>query len=86
MIMAGWCLVLSEGVAGSGPVMPGDCGSPGPAQTRHVVCMRIGGPARRRGIPDADIWHGVRSAIHKIDMAGDLRMLIGRPAMGHRWS
>ena len=23
------------------------------------VYMRIGGPARKHGIPDADIWHGI---------------------------
>jgi hypothetical protein len=39
--------------------------------------MRIGGPARKRGIPDADIWHGVRNATHKIDMDEDLTLLIG---------
>jgi hypothetical protein len=39
--------------------------------------MRIGGPARKHGVPDADIWHGVRNATHKIDMDEDLTMLIG---------
>jgi len=29
------------------------------------------------GIPDADIWHGIRNATHKIDMDDDLTMLIG---------
>jgi hypothetical protein len=48
-----------------------------PEQTRYVVCMRVGGPARRHGVPDADIWHGVRNATHKIDMGEDLTMLIG---------
>jgi hypothetical protein len=24
--------------------------------------MRIGEPARKHGVPDADIWHGVRNA------------------------
>ena len=33
--------------------------------------------ARKRGVPDADIWHGVRNATHKIDMDDDLTMLIG---------
>ena len=47
--------------------------------------MRIGEPARKHGIPDADIWHGVRNATHKIDMGEDLTMLIGRPVTGHRW-
>jgi hypothetical protein len=33
------------------------------------------------GVPDADIWHGVRNATRKIDMDEDLTMLIG-PARG----
>jgi hypothetical protein len=50
--------------------------------------MRIGAPARKHGVPDAHIWHGVRNAIHKIDMDEDLTMLIGpaRPGTGRRWS
>ncbi len=48
-----------------------------PGQTRYIVYMRIGGPARKHGVPDADIWHGVRNATHKIDMDEDLTMLIG---------
>ena len=47
--------------------------------------MRIGGPARKHGIPDDDIWHGLRNATHKIDMGDDLTMLIG-PVTGRRWS
>ena len=39
--------------------------------------MRIGAPARKHGILDADIWHGIRNATLKIDMDGDLTMLIG---------
>lgn len=39
--------------------------------------MRIGEPARRHGVGDADIWHAVRTAIRKIDMDDDLTMLIG---------
>jgi hypothetical protein len=39
--------------------------------------MRIGRPARKHGVPDADIWHGIRNATHKIDMDDDLTMLIG---------
>jgi hypothetical protein len=39
--------------------------------------MPIGGPARKHGIPDADIWHGLRNATDKIDMDEDLTMLIG---------
>jgi hypothetical protein len=62
---------------GSGPPAPGDRGSPGPAQTRYVVYMWIGGPARKHGVPHADIWHGIRNATCKIDMGDDLTMLIG---------
>jgi hypothetical protein len=39
--------------------------------------MRIGEPARKHGVPDDDIWHGVRNATHKIDMGENLTMLIG---------
>jgi hypothetical protein len=39
--------------------------------------MRIGGPARKHDVPDADIWHGIRNATCKIDMGEDLTMLIG---------
>ena len=50
---------------------------PWPAQTRYVVYVQIGAPARKHGIPDAGIWHGARNATHKIDMDDDLTMLIG---------
>ena len=43
----------------------------------YIVYMRIGAPARKHGVPDADIWHGVRNAAHKIDMDENLTMLIG---------
>ena len=39
--------------------------------------MRIGEPARKHGVSDADIWHSLRTAIRKIDMDDDLTMLIG---------
>jgi hypothetical protein len=39
--------------------------------------MRIGEPARKHGVSDADVWHAVRTAIRKIDMDDDLTMLIG---------
>lgn len=66
--------------------MPDDWVRPGPVQTRYVVYMRIGGPARKHGVLDADIWHGLRNATHKIDMDDDLTMLIGPARDGHRWS
>ena len=34
--------------------------------------MRIGAPARKHGVDDADIWHAVRTAVRKIDMDDDL--------------
>lgn len=46
--------------------------------------MRIGEPARKRGVSDADIWHAVRTAIRKIDMDDDLSMLIGPAQDGTR--
>jgi hypothetical protein len=39
--------------------------------------VRVGEPARRHGVSDADIWHAVRTAARKIDMGDDLTMLIG---------
>jgi hypothetical protein len=39
--------------------------------------VRIGGPARRHGVADGDIWHAVRNATRKIEMDEDLMMLIG---------
>jgi hypothetical protein len=44
--------------------------------------MRIGEPARKHGVPDDDIWHGVRNATHKIDMGENLTMLIGSACDG----
>jgi hypothetical protein len=38
--------------------------------------VRIGTPARKHGVGDADIWHAVRTAIRKIDIDDDLTMLI----------
>ncbi len=49
------------------------------------TAVRIGAPARKHGVGDADILHAVRTAIRKIDMDDDLTMLIGRPAMARRW-
>ena len=39
--------------------------------------MRIGQPARKHGVDEADIWHAVRSATRRIEMDDDLTMLIG---------
>lgn len=44
---------------------------------RQGAEVRIGTPARKHGMGDADIWHAVRTAIRKIDMDDDLTMLIG---------
>ena len=39
--------------------------------------MRIGEPARKHGVADADIWHAVRTALRRVAMDEDLTMLIG---------
>lgn len=44
--------------------------------------MRIGEPARKHGISDADIWHAVRNAVRWIEMDEELTMLIGPAADG----
>ena len=44
--------------------------------------MRIGEPARKHGVVDADILHAVRTAIRKVDIDEDLTMLIGAASDG----
>ena len=44
--------------------------------------MRIGGPARKHGVTDADIWHAVSTAMRRVVMAEDLTMLIGPASDG----
>lgn len=39
--------------------------------------MRIGEPARKRGILDLDMLHAVRNAVRRIAMDEDLIMFIG---------
>lgn len=39
--------------------------------------MRIGEPARKHGVSDADIEHAVRNALRWVVMDEDLTMLIG---------
>ena len=46
------------------------------------AAVRIGAPARKHGVGDADIMHAVRTAIRKIDMDDDLTMLIGPASDG----
>jgi len=46
-------------------------------RAEHGVCVRIGEPARKHGVDDADIWRAVRTATRRIDMDDDLTMLIG---------
>lgn len=46
-------------------------------QTTYIVYMRIGEPARRHGITDADMLHAARSAMRRVLMDDDLVMLIG---------
>ena len=44
--------------------------------------MRIGGPARKHGLVDADIWHAVRTAMRRVVIDEDLTMLIGPASDG----
>ncbi len=44
--------------------------------------MRIGEPARKHGVSDADIWHAVRNAMRWVEVDDDLTMLIGPAADG----
>ena len=44
--------------------------------------MRIGGPARKHGRVDADIWHAVRTAMRRVVIDEDLTMLIGPASDG----
>jgi len=39
--------------------------------------VRIGLPARKHGIAEADIWHAVRNAVRRVAMDEELTMLIG---------
>lgn len=42
----------------------------------------MGEPARKHGVPDADIWHAVRNATRLVEMDDDLTMLIGSASDG----
>jgi hypothetical protein len=44
--------------------------------------VRIGEPARKHSVADADIWHAVRNAMRRVHMDDDLVMLIGPAADG----
>ncbi|MHB1473748.1 MAG: hypothetical protein ACYDDU_10045 [Dermatophilaceae bacterium] len=44
--------------------------------------MRIGGPARKHGVADADIWHAVSTAMRRVVVDEDLTMLIGPASDG----
>lgn len=44
--------------------------------------MRIGEPARKHGVIDADIWHAVRNAMRRVLFDDDLVMLIGPASDG----
>ncbi len=39
--------------------------------------MRIGEPARKHGLADAEIWHAVRNVVRLVPLDEDLVMLIG---------
>jgi len=44
--------------------------------------VRIGEPARKHGVADADIWHAARTAVRRIALDEDLTMLIGPASDG----
>ena len=44
--------------------------------------MRIGEPARKHGVSDADIAHAVRNAMRWVEMDDELTMLIGAATDG----
>jgi hypothetical protein len=44
--------------------------------------VRIGEPARKHGVADADILHAVRTAMCRVAIDEDLTMLIGAAADG----
>jgi hypothetical protein len=44
--------------------------------------VRIGGPAHKHGVVDADIWHAVRNAMRRVSVGDDLVMLIGPASNG----
>jgi len=47
--------------------------------------VRIGEPARKHGVIDADIRHAVRTAMRRVVLKEDLTMLIGPATTGHYW-
>jgi hypothetical protein len=47
--------------------------------------MRIGEPARKHDISDADMLHAVRNAMRRVIMDDDLTLLIGPASDGHYW-
>ncbi len=44
--------------------------------------MRIGEPARKHQVADADIWHAARTAVRRVELDEDLTMLIGPASDG----
>ena len=52
------------------------------SKTRYIVYLRIGEPARKHDVPDADIQHAVRAAVRRVVMDGELTMLIGAASDG----
>jgi len=44
--------------------------------------VRIGEPARKHQVADADIWHAARTAVRRVELDEDLTMLIGPASDG----
>lgn len=61
----------AEGSVGQTTLLDAD------AQTRYIVIVRIGKPARKHGVADVDIWHAVRNSPRWMVLDNDLTMLIG---------
>jgi hypothetical protein len=44
--------------------------------------VRIGEPARKHSIADADIWHAIRNAMRHVSLDDDMILLIGPASDG----
>jgi hypothetical protein len=44
--------------------------------------VRIGDPARKHGVADADIWHAIRNTMRRVVLDDSLTMLIGPTSDG----
>jgi hypothetical protein len=47
------------------------------AKTTTVVYVRITASARKRGVTEADIWHGLRNYMRVYEDQGEVAMFVG---------